>query len=308
MRKIMAVSLKRIVCPIQQVIVYKGHLKHPLVGPYSETISKRIAMFEALNAFRKRIGRAPWNVSAVAGEQLVDRLKNENPKTTLLVIPAGQSTTLDRVFSTAQTTFMREQFFSKGGRGYFTCGSAYWASSLRIYDDLCEAQPLVRKTVIKPSTLSLFLGVAKGPLCPFPGHKYKTGFFSDAVRVTDGARECTIYLSGGGAFIPAKGLSDHKRVRVLVRYDRNELKRLGKKEEELPAWENAALITSVKEGAALFSMFHPYYGPQDIDVERYEKTFPDCGTNWRRVHERLSPFSQRMNFVLNSMLIPLEDF
>jgi hypothetical protein len=63
----------------------------------------------------------------------------------------------------------------------------------------------------------------------------------------------------------------------------------------------------VGKGTALLSMFHPYYGPNDIDVEAYERTFPDCGTNWRAVQENLSPLDVRMRFVLNRMLFPLED-
>ncbi len=52
-------------------------------------------------------------------------------------------------------------------------------------------------------------------------------------------------------------------------------------------------------------MFHPYYGPQDIDAERYMEAFPDSGTDWVKVHALLSPLEQRMQFVY-SMIKSLE--
>ena len=290
--------------PIRQIIIYKGHEKNPLLGPYSANVEKRIKMFNELNKYRKEIQKPAWNVTTVAGEQLIDVLKNGNPQETLLVIPAGQSTNLDKVFSIAQTSFIKNEFFEKGGRGYFNCGSAYWVSEKRIYKDLCTEQPENCKTIVKTSNLSLFEGVSEGPLCPFPGKKYQVGFFSDAVQVTDGKALCTIYLSGGGSFFPSKST---QKIKILIKYLHPELARCGKPIQECEKWENAAIMVSVGKGAALLSMFHPYYGPNDIDVETYEKNFPECGTNWKKVKESLSPLDTRMRFVLKSMLCPLEN-
>lgn len=299
-------SLSRCIPPISRVIIYKGHESHPLLGPYKENIIKRIDMFNHLNHYRQIQGKPTWKVTAVAGERLIDVLK-EDSKETLLVIPAGQSTRLDKVFSIAETTFIKDTFFAEGGRGYFNCGSAYWVSQLRKYQDLHEEQPDKRDPVIKTTNLSLFQGLTHGPLCPYPGTKYKVGFFSDAVRVTDGKNECTIYLSGGGSFIVTQQNESKQKVRILARYLQSELTRHGKKDEEIQKWENAVIMVSVGKGAALLSMFHPYYGSNDIDVESYEKNFPDSGTNWKVMKEKLSSLDVRMKFVLNSMLTKLEE-
>ncbi|MGH2612897.1 MAG: hypothetical protein ACRDFB_07590, partial [Rhabdochlamydiaceae bacterium] len=131
--------IRPVALPINQVVIYKGHEKNSLLGPYHENILKRIIMFNLLNHYRGE--RPPWEVTAVAGEELTDTLKNHDPKKTLLVIPAGQSTHLDKVFSLEQTSFLKHRFFEKGGRGYFNCGSAYWVSEKRVYTDLCLEQP-----------------------------------------------------------------------------------------------------------------------------------------------------------------------
>ncbi len=287
---------------IRQVLVYAGHKQHPLFGPYVDNIVKRIDMFKYLNSYREREGKPTWKVDAVVGEDLVATMEREDPKETLFVVTAGQSSHLDKVFSVAQTTFIKEQFFARGGLGYFNCGSAYWASNKRVYSDLCTEQPSERSPLIKPSNLPLFDGTAIGPLCPFPGKQYKVGFFSDAVTISDGTKECCIYLSGGGSFIIPPS---SQKVRVLAKYHPSELRRLGIKEEDVSRLENAAIMISVGEGAGLLTMFHPYYGSQDFDVERYEKAFPDCGTNWRAVQERLSSLDVRMQFAFD-MLSKLE--
>lgn len=291
--------------PIKQVIVYKGHEKHPLLGPYVENIWKRMEMFQKLNVYRAQTGRPKWEVTAIAGESLLEKLKSLNHKETLLVIPAGQSSHLDQVFTKGETNYIRNEFLFQGGRGYFNCGSAYWVSEKRIYKDLCTESPEERKTIEKSTQLPLFEGVAEGPLCPFPGKKYRVGFFSDAVQVESKDHSCTIYLSGGGSFILKPS---SQSLRVLVKYLHSELKRLGIAPEELKKRENATIMVSVGEGAAVLSMYHPYYGPNDIDVERYEKHFPDCGTNWKAVKALLSPEDHRMQFVLNAILLPLENF
>jgi glutamine amidotransferase-like uncharacterized protein len=289
--------------PIRHILIYEGHKNHPVLGPYSENIIKRIKMFNELNKYREEINRQPWRVSTVPGEQLTKALKGSNPRDTLLVVPAGQSTNLDTVFTIQQTSAIKE-FLSDEGRGYVNCGSAYWVTEKRVYHDVCTEQPEQRKTIVKTSNLPLFNGIAEGPLCPFPGKKYQVGFFSDAVKVTDGTDLCSIYLSGGGSFIPR---TNAQKVKVLVKYAHSELIRFGKLVQECKKWENAAIMVSVGRGAMLLSMFHPYYGPKDIDVETYEQNFPDCGTNWRKVKDSLSPLDVRMRFALKAMLNPLED-
>lgn len=267
------------IAPIRHVVVYTGHQKPPY-GPYGDNIAKRIEMFHILNRTREE----PWEVHSVSGEELVDYLKRKAISETLLVIPAGQSSHFDAVFTAAEIHYLQEEFFKKGGRGYFTCGAAYWVTAARIYK-----HPGVPEEQTVPSIMPLFQGRAVGPLCPFPGLKYRVGFYSDAVEVMTGDRGCTVFLSGGGSFFPDPGSG--QRVRILTRYRGEELTRL-KKERE---FETAALLASVGAGAILLQMFHPYYGSADIDPACYEAAFPDCGTNWREVHARLSSEEERMN-------------
>jgi glutamine amidotransferase-like uncharacterized protein len=292
---------------IRTVMVYSGHRTSPTLGPYAESVAKRIEMFGDLNRYREEIGKKKWEVRSVDGEELIDVLSNLEARETLLVIPAGQSSRLEKVFTVTQTRFLQDEFFEKGGRAYFTCGSSYWVSHTRIYREVCLDHPESPVTLIKQSTLPLFQGVSMGPLCPFPGVKYQVGFYSDAVEVTDGETACTIYLSGGGSLIPDPPEKSGQKVRVLARYPHEELRRLGVREEDRERLENAAIMVSVGSGAAILSMYHPYYSFSDSDVERYEAAFPDCGTNWREVHRRLSDVDARMRFVLHSMLTHLEE-
>lgn len=281
---------------IKTVVIYTN-----TSGVYADSCAKRVEMFKHLNSYREKMGRPRWLVKETSGENLIKTLSAERPEETLLVIPAGQSSHLDKVFSVAQLTFLNEEFFQNGGRAYFNCGSAYWTSRKRVYDDVCVVQPENPVRMEKDSILPLFDGIATGPLCPFPATKYKVGFFSDAMAVTNGEDTCTIYLSGGGCFTLPE-TTDQKQ-KVLVRYHPEELTRHKKGR----SWENAVVLTSVGSGAALLSMFHEYYGPEDIDTDRYEQAFPDSGSDWGAIHRRLSPTDDRMNFVLKTMLNPLED-
>lgn len=297
--------------PIKQVIIYSGHEINEHFGPYYANIDKMTELFKQLNLLREQM----WEVSQVPGEKLIERLKKANPKETLLVIPAGESSSFDKVFTNTETTFLKEEFFNVGGRGFLTCGSAYWVTAKRDYNDFRQEESEIRKRVVKTTNLNLCPWTSKGPLCPLPGSKYTPGYFSDAIRVTDDKKnECSFYLSGGGSFIkdePSELLPFKKmkldsdetdKVKVLVRYLPSELLRHKKTTQE----ENAVVISKVGEGAVLLSMFHPYYGPDDVDVEAYEKFFPDSGTNWKKVKEKLSPLEKRLDFVFNSMITKLE--
>jgi glutamine amidotransferase-like uncharacterized protein len=255
-------------------------------------------MFERLNAYRKDL--PSWKVHTVVGEDLVQRMGTYKPETTLFVMPAGESTNFDKCFSIAQISFLQE-FFLKGGKGFFTCGSAYWASQKRIFHGVCQLQPIAAKTVEKVSRIPLFRGTAEGPLCPFLVSKYKVGYYSDAVQVSNGKNECSFLLSGGGSFMP----DPNSNAEVLARYCHSELERLGKTKEEVARFENAAVLEPIGKGAVLLSMFHPYFGSEDIDVTTYEEAFTDSGTKWSEVQSKLSSEEIRMQFV-NEMLIRLE--
>ncbi|MDN3506653.1 MAG: BPL-N domain-containing protein [Simkaniaceae bacterium] len=281
---------------IKTVVIYTN-----TSGVYADNCAKRVKMFNELNPYREMMGRPKWIVKESTGDDLIKTLSAERPEDTLLVIPAGQSSLLDRVFTATQLTFLKEEFFQNGGRAYLNCGSAYWTTSKRIYHGVCDVQPENPVTMKKDSVLPLLEGIAEGPLCPYPASKYRVGFFSDAMEVTDGSEKCTVYLSGGGCFTLDEETKETQK--VLVRYQHEELSRHGKD----TSWENAAVLTSVGKGAALLSMFHEYYGPDDIDTALYQRVFPDSGSDWKAIHDRLSSIDDRMNFVLKSMLHPLED-
>ncbi len=272
---------------IRHVVIYKGH-ENCQLGPYAQSVMKRIEMFQTLNKYRETEGRLPWNVTAVTGENLIAKLKTLPVQETLLVIPAGQSSHLDAAFTQDQLSYIHHEFFAKGGRGEFNCGSAYWVSKKRLFSS----------TDVKVSLLPLFDGLSCGPLCPIPTNKYQVNFQSEATQITDGKTSCTIFLSGGGSFFTD---SPTQPVKVLHRYSPHELSRFNVTD----AWENATILITIGKGAALLSMLHPYFGPDDFDS--FEHYFPDSGTNWKAVQENLSPLDERMQFVYNTMLIPLED-
>lgn len=288
--------------PIRTVIIYTGHRNHPLLGPYMTNVQKRIEMFTALNFYRQARGRDPWHIKPVSGENLLHAL--DDPKYSLLVIPAGQSTHLDEVFSSKQLTFLKKFFFEQGGRGYFNCGSAFWVSQKRIYSDVCAVQPTQRNVIEKESRLPLFSGTATGPICMHPSPSYKVGFYLDAIQVTNSNRTCTILLSGGGSFQPKPG---DAHVKVIAKYPHSELMRCGKTAQECPSIDIAAILLRLGKGGAVLSMFHPYYSSQDIDPVRYEQAFPGSGTNWKRIVKQLSSDEERLGFVLEKFLFPLED-
>jgi glutamine amidotransferase-like uncharacterized protein len=277
---------------IQRVVIYSGHITTKVLGPYPYNIAKRFNMFKAFNTFRKKLGEEPWKIQTVPGEELVCELKKTPFDQTLLALPAGKSTNLDRVFKTAQYRFLIDTFFNEGGMGYLNCGSAYWASKVRVYDDVCLEQPSRPKRLFKTSHIPIFDGEARGPLCPFPATEYQVGFFSDAVRlVHESEKEYTVFLNGGGYFIPRKG--SNQTIEVVARYHPEDLERLGRPQSN----SIAALVAKVGSGGAFMSMYHPYYGAHDIDVDRYEKVFPGCGTNWRRVHAKLSSEEEHISMM-----------
>ncbi len=69
----------------------------------------------------------------------------------------------------------------------------------------------------------------------------------------------------------------------------------------------AAILVRIERGAALLSMFHPYYGSQDLDPKRFRIAFPESSTNSEKIAAKLSPEKTRMSFVLEKFLFPLKD-
>lgn len=295
------------VCSINRfkhVVVYSGHKKGGVLGPYSENIRKRIDMFKDLNSYRAKEGHPLWDVTVTTGEDLVTTLSHLPIKESLLVIPAGQSSHLDKAFKKTETDYLTKEFFPNGGRGYLNCGSSYFASKKRIYDDICLENSTKTKRLEKVSQMPLFDGTAKGPLCAYPDSDYKVGFFHDAVKVEGKDSSCTIMLSGGGSFLFPENSA--QKSKVLARYSSDELVRLNILPKDHLKWQTAAIMVQIGKGAVFMGMFHPYYGKQDTNTERYEKNFPNSKTNWRYIHENLSSLDDRMLFVMNNFITPLE--
>ena len=287
--------------PIREVLIYTGHKEGSVLGPYLQNIQNKIEMFNLMNLYREECGRLPWKLAQISGEQILEALNSVNVRETLLVVPAGKSRDLDQAFSLEQTAAMVE-FMTKGGRGYFTCGSAYWVCRKIRYVDLAAEEEFTKES----SVLPLFNGVAKGPLHPYAGKKYHVGYTTRVASVTNGQQECKLFLAGGGSFFPYVG---EQKSKILVRYTESELLDAGKYAEEARLWENASLLAKVGDGAAVLSMLHPTYGAnENLSGEDYKRYFPEeTGTDWEVVKERVDPLENRMRFVLHSLIIPLED-
>lgn len=287
--------------PIEQVVVYTGHASHPKLGPYPENKEKRVEMFETLNAFRS----TAWKVSAVAGEKLVATLEELDPLKTLVVIPAGRSSDLDAVFKREETQYLHT-FFQMGGRGYFTCGAAYWVSHTREYSDLDEDLTDSQKLARRISKLPLFEGVARGPLCIKPSTQLGVSFYTVSIEVTTPSKKerCRFYLSGGGGF--EWKAEQNALVTPLALYPPDELKLHGVLPGDCKGWECAALKVIVGRGSALLSMFHPEYGADDIQAESYTTHLSHPLTNWHQIKRDLGSEESRMKFTAQ-MIASLEN-
>lgn len=230
----------------RNVLIYRGHRRYPF-GPYADHIPLQKKMFEMLNTYRN--DRPQWKVSLVSGGEIVKTLSSFEPKSTLFVIPAGESSHLDEVFQDEEIEKIQE-FVLQGGKMSLSCGSAYWASEERTF--LGET---------KQSRLPLFQGRAIGPLF----QTSKQGFPSKVVPIQAATNEenLSVFLHGGGIFDPLKT----KPFQALQYYN------LKKEETDKKI---AALISGYGEGAVLMSMFHIYFGADDLESFRIRQK------NWKR--------------------------
>ncbi|MBS0654173.1 MAG: hypothetical protein JSR46_00200 [Verrucomicrobia bacterium] len=257
------------------------------------SVDKHNFMFDQVNKLQHK----KWTISPIYGEELAemlqDRLSRDALQDVLMVIPAGESTQLDEAFSQEETSLINESV-QRGMCIYGTCGSAYWMSAKRIWDDKCSIQPEDCDRITKTSSMGLFLGTAIGPLSPYPGQTYNTSFFHEAVNLsTISGQPVTVLLSGGGTFFVDEAKLKGQTVKTLAYYLPEELDKYQKNE----TWRSAVISCTCKRGKVIVAMVHPGYGCEDIHVATYNQAFPDRGDDWQGIRDRLSPLEERMAFV-----------
>lgn len=301
-RRVLAAGLE----PIETAVVYKGH-RTPPFGCYLECAIKQEHALAELNHTRLITGLRPWAIISMAGEQLMQTLRSLSPRRTLLIMPAGESSKIEAVFSPSEKQQILD-FLKDGGRAHFTCGMAYLGMWRRNYMDH-------RVFTSRLSSLPVTEGLAEGPLIPYRGELRPAEEFPDglrvtteAVRVTDGEFECDAYVGGGGVFrLPTVPSQSGQQVRPLAWYVTSEIRRLrGPGEKDPSRWKIAAILASVKAGGVLKTMFHLEYGPDCINPEVMTTHFPDDGTNWRKVREKLEATEHNRLLFLGKMYGALE--
>jgi len=282
--------------PIENIYIYQGHrVFNPknnqiqFKGPYGMSVEKHNFMFDEVNKLQNK----QWKISPVYGEHLSKILSNRSFGNDLLVIPAGESTELDGAFSDDDLSLIKNAV-RQGMRLYGTCGSAYWLSKKRIWNDKCSVQPEEMKEIIKTSSMDFFSGIAVGPLSPYPGQTYSTMFFHEAVQIqTLSGRKVTVLLSGGGTFLSENNEELDRSVKTLAFYPSEELEKYQKNK----SWEKAVISCEYGLGKVILAMVHPGYGAEDINVEAYSMAFQSRTDRWQEIKDSLSSLEERMNFV-----------
>lgn len=269
------------------VFVYAGHRialcsgskrLQTVEGPYGINVEKHLSTFQKVNALYNKFA----SVQRIYGDQLVESLFHAEPSKTLLVIPAGESSNLDRVFSDQEIAMIKARV-SSGMELYAECGSAYWLAKERVWD--VKQAPLS-----KEGRIGIFPGVAAGPLSPYPEQPTHAAFVHEGVELKTARSAVRVLLSGGGAFFVPE---NEQRVETLAVYNEEFLQQRGKGKE----WEKAVISCSYGKGKAILSMVHPDFGPEDLDVDIYARTFSDRTDDWKAIRDFLSPQDARIQFI-----------
>lgn len=198
--------------PIRYVLIYTGHANKLQFAPYASSVTRVQEMFKELNKYRENKRLDNWKIIPLQGKEFMEALTIFDSLSTLLVFPAGESTNLDHSFDSQEKNEI-QNFLYRGGRGYFTCGSAFWILKKRTWYASCTSYPNAgcSNPIKKTSELPLVDGEAVGPLCPLPnGMMHGAGFYSIAITVKYGNKKCTVFLGGGGSVILKDRLSDLK--------------------------------------------------------------------------------------------------
>lgn len=289
--------------PIESVYIYRGHLRslqpwlgktvQTIQGPYLESIAKHQFIFHQIKEQKQR----KWKIELIYGHEIIPTLQKIKLSFTihssLLVIPAGESSELDAAFSDEEASSIKESV-GEGLRILGTCGSAYYLSLEREWNDKCSIQPKDTTSLRKTSKMGIYQGRAIGPLSPYPGQIYNSAFFHEAIKIIGKQNEATVLVSGGGTFVPIDSSLTtlmKQRVEVLAKYDLKELPRFSKD----ATWSPAVVLCDYGKGAAVLSKIHPAYGPEDIDLDSYRKAFPNRKDDWEGIRNSLSPLSKRVS-------------
>lgn len=91
---------------------------------------------------------------------------------------------------------------------------------------------------------------------------------------------------------------------VLVRYERDELLRMGKYSEECASWENAAILAHYGKGKLLLTSLHPEIDRDNISPKDFAEI--STQTDWKKVKSLLSPYDGAVQFALDNLIEPLE--
>ena len=251
---------------VSRVLIYTGHRGG--LGPYHESVKGCVDTFTVLAK------RFSWKVCQVRGEDLTSTLAKQVFRKTMLVIPAGPSTILERTFA-EEELFNIEDACKKGVKLVLICGSAFLFSHIRAW----QASEKALKSTYKLSKMPLFPGIAKGPLY-FSSHKNSDMTFRhQAVELSTKWGKIKLLNSGGGAFV-----SEDEGVEVLATYSAEELERLKK----ATSWKNAIIKYRLGLGEILMSMVHFELGPEKIDEKMMKHLFRDREKDWAKIKKSLS--------------------
>lgn len=260
---------------IKSIFIYQGHTlkQEGVIGTYQTDAINRL--FEIIKFHNPHL-----EISYVFGEHLIESITNvalDALSSSLLVIPAGESSTLDAVFSTDEIITIQDST-KKGLNLFVTCGSAYWLAKKRLWGT-------GKNPSEKQSKIGIFPGTAIGPL----SHR----FLHETVKIHRNKRELQVLLSGGGSFVYSSEDANNHHIQVLANYDTEDLKKFGQ-----DATLNSAIVAcTYGKGKAILSMIHLEYGAEDIDVTAMTRAFPERKENWQQIKTTLASEHERIAFI-----------
>jgi glutamine amidotransferase-like uncharacterized protein len=193
-----------------------------------------------------------------------------DPKTAFIFFPGGEATLLQKQIG-HQLDALR-YFWTRGGRIWAQCGSAYWLSHHRTFTFAADQ---VRTT---ENPKALFPGRSIGPLSLSTSQPYKCA--AAIISMAHTSFSAPTFLAGGGSFTLSKG----DEFEPLAYYD-----------DPTFSKEIAAVIGRDPSGGAVV-LIHPHinYSGDEIIPEAFDQNFPKQG-NWRKIKDKLqSSETQRM--------------
>jgi|GEM_PF-7002374 len=196
---------------ITNVLIYTGHKISGRLAPglYPESLKGIRTMFNHIIKEHNR----NLELYEVCGRELYHKLEKIDPAKTLLILPAGPSSVLEKNFSQKEIDRI-EMVISKGMTLFGICGSAMMIAKNRTW----------LKNPTKKGRFSLFNGEAIAPMSP---SAFKSASFYHRVvtlYLTSGFK-VNLLLSGGGSFISTQS-------QTLATYAPFEIIRYGKDKDK----------------------------------------------------------------------------